>query len=416
MSIRSLCTALSEAAYSVINPGSLLVVDESLYEFNGDCPVRRYIPRKPHQNGLLVYGLAGYFHFGTVSMPYCIDFEPYVPGNLVSPQNAMMALLRRIRQRKPTLAPHLIVDSAFGSLEKLREIRELGAHATMSMSSNSLSGVWELLDFNCGVDEGRLAYLPGEDIIISSFKVMTDRRELYVIKTISSGCKLAEDPSEEEIVSSILCRREVNSTYEYQVEFKDGHREWLAPQAFIDDDGTVNLTWLHFAEADDLSRAFGSYTHAVLKVLSLTKSLNHFSPFPSQGMCAHYGWKATGDKRKVLGRIVKKLSALKEGREGVLSLIESKVGVPSVSGGSSSQLRRFYTDNYPALDRFDREWYNIESTIRPSDWESHFCWSLLQAAVINARTVWCATREERVPTTDFLNDLVSGYVNSLENK
>jgi hypothetical protein len=266
MNIVSLCSDLSEAAYALIKPGSFLVVDESIYEYNGECPIRRYIPRKPHPNGLLVYGLAGYFFFGTESLPYCLDFEPYLLDNQVSPQAAMMKMLERLRDRCPTLTPHLIVDSAFGSLEKLREIRALGAHATMSMPATSLKGVWELLDFNCGIDEGRMAYIPNEGIVISSFKVLTESRETHVIKTISTGCEIEEDPGDEEEVNFILARREVNGVFEYQTEFKDGKRKWLPPQAFIDDDATVNLTWLHYAQEEDLLQVFKTYTQSQLKV------------------------------------------------------------------------------------------------------------------------------------------------------
>lgn len=130
-------------------------------------------------------------------------------------------------------------------------------------------------------------------------------------------------------------------------------------------------------------------------------------------MCAAQGWKATGDKSRVLKRVVKKLKEQLEGRDGVVSLIESKVGGPTASKGSSSQLRRFYTDNYPALDRFDRLWYEMRFLAHPRDWESHFCWSLLHAAVVNARSVWCTLTEERVSMIDFLKLLTDSYASSL---
>ena len=46
----------------------------------------------------------------------------------------------------------------------------------------------------------------------------------------------------------------------------------------------------------------------------------------------------------------------------------------------------------PLLIRFDRLWYEMRFLIRPRDWEIHFCWSLLHATVVNARSVWCAAR------------------------
>jgi hypothetical protein len=383
----------------VILPGGILVVDESLYEFNGECPVKRYIPRKPHPNGILVYCLAGYLYVGEYELPYVFDIEPYVLDNLVSAQEAMMCLYNRFLERHPLLHPHLVVDSAFGSFDKIEDIVNSGGGATMSMPANAKSWLWELLDFNCGIDEGRLAFLPTSKIVVSSFKVLTEAGNEHQIKTISSGCSLDEAGDEEEIVSKVIARRVVRDNTEYHTEFMDGHREWLGARQFIDDDGTTNFSWLHFADADDLGAAFESFTHNQLRE-----------------MCTAQGWKPTGDKQRVLKRVVKKAKQQLAGKEGVTSLIESKIGSPTKVDGSSSQLRRFYTNNYPALDRFDRLWYEMRFFIRPRDWESHFCWSLLHTAVINARSVWCAVSDRRVSMVEFLSGLVSAFAASVENE
>lgn len=96
----------------------------------------------------------------------------------------------------------------------------------------------------------------------------------------------------------------------------------------------------------------------------------------------------------------------------LVSLIESKVGPKASSDDTSAPLRRFYTNNYGVLDRFDRLWYEMRFRIRPRDWESHFCWSLLHAAVLNARAAWCAAHRERVPLKNFLERLVTSFADS----
>ena len=133
-------------------------------------------------------------------------------------------------------------------------------------------------------------------------------------------------------------------------------------------------------------------------------------------MCTAQKWKPTGDKPKVLRRVVKKLKLQLEGQDGIKLLVESKIGSPTASQGSSAQLRRFYTDNYPALDRFDRLWYEMRFVIRPRDWESHFCWSFIHATVVNARSVWCAANDKRVSMIDFLKGLVKAYGDSIVNQ
>jgi hypothetical protein len=258
---------LGVSASDLIKPGSVLVVDESLYEYNGACPIRRYIPRKPHPNGVLTYALSGFFNVGLDKIPYVLDFEPYTLDNLVTPQEAMMALFRRLRTRKPNLRPHLVVDSAFGSFDRLHEIIAEGGNATMSMPATVKPWLWELLDFKCGIDQGRLALLPASNIVISSFKVLAETGNTHQIKTISSGCLVGEVGDEEETVSRIEDRRETaDGTIEYLTEFMDGHTEWLAARDFIDDDGTTNMTWLGFVDEADLEAAFKEFTHANLKV------------------------------------------------------------------------------------------------------------------------------------------------------
>lgn len=265
--IDALASSLGESASSLITPGTNLVVDESLYEYNGDCPVRRYIPRKPHPNGLLVYGLSGYFHVDEHDIPFVLDFEPYTMENQVSAHDAMMALFERLRTRKPLHKPHLIVDSAFGSFGRLSEIVAGGGGATMSMVPTVKPWLWELLDFGCGVDAGRLAYHPKEKIVVSSFKVLTDTGKEHQIKTISSGCEVEEVGNEEDIVVQVRDRRTGNDgQFEYLTDFLDGHSDWLLARDFIDDDGTTNLSWLSFVDDPDIRDAFGKFTHQQLRV------------------------------------------------------------------------------------------------------------------------------------------------------
>ena len=129
-------------------------------------------------------------------------------------------------------------------------------------------------------------------------------------------------------------------------------------------------------------------------------------------MCSSKNWKATGDKARLAKRLVRKQRALLLGREGMVSLIESKIGPKLGDDGPSAQLRRFYAARYQALDRFDRVWYQMRFHDHPHDWLSYFCWSLLHAAIINTRGAWCIAHQEKVPIRDFVANLVAVYVRS----
>lgn len=123
-------------------------------------------------------------------------------------------------------------------------------------------------------------------------------------------------------------------------------------------------------------------------------------------MCESQGWKSGGDKQRIMKRFCKKISVATSGREGAEALIEATVGKTNTSD-ISALIRRHYTDNYAALDRFDRLWYETKFPCRTRDWKSYFCWSLLHCAVINARAAWCLSHRTRVTMKDYIKNLIA---------
>lgn len=51
-----LAHTLSQQVRAAWEVGSFLIEDETVFEWTGNSPVKVYIPRKPHPNGLLAYG------------------------------------------------------------------------------------------------------------------------------------------------------------------------------------------------------------------------------------------------------------------------------------------------------------------------------------------------------------------------
>lgn len=267
MDVLQLARALSETASTLISPSTVIVVDESLYEFNGECPIRRYIPRKPHPNGLLNYCAACYLLSGTHRLPMVLDMEPYLLTNQVAPQEAMIRLHHRIQQRNSHFRLHVVADSAFGSFDRIAELRGAGGDATLSMPSNTKPWLWELLDWGCGVNEGRVAYCPTSGIVATSFKMLSETNTIHQIKTISTGFRVEAAGDDEALVLAVTDRRlSAEGQREYLAHFADGHTDWLLARDFIDSDGTTNLSWLSYASKEDLVEAFSSFTANELRV------------------------------------------------------------------------------------------------------------------------------------------------------
>lgn len=112
-------------------------------------------------------------------------------------------------------------------------------------------------------------------------------------------------------------------------------------------------------------------------------------------------------------RVARKLKASTQGKEGIESLLEATLGPKTGIHGPSGQLRIFYASNMSALDRFDRLWYSMRFVQGARDWESHFCWSLIHAAVLNCRSAWCALHEQRLQVKAFLSQLIVKYLETI---
>lgn len=137
------------------------------------------------------------------------------------------------------------------------------------MSSKVETAVWKLLDWHCGLSAGRTAYMPHNGLLVSSFKVINEKkRKEHQIKTIVSGAKITPPPvdEKEEVVLDILEKREANGKFEYRVKFASGDVQWISPEQFIDDDGVICECWLLQANTKELESALNVFTLRNLSV------------------------------------------------------------------------------------------------------------------------------------------------------
>lgn len=150
----------------------------------------------------------------------------------------------------------------------------------MSMPATCEKAVWALLDWNCGLDAGRTAFIPETGLLVSSFKVMSESSgKEHQIKTIISGATCEREDSDEELVSAVTEKRQENDNTLYKAIFASGEHRWLSARDFIDADGVVNGAWLAFADADDLEAAFSSFTETELKERLIKASFHLFTVY-----------------------------------------------------------------------------------------------------------------------------------------
>jgi len=144
-----------------------------------------------------------------------------------------------------------------------------GTTATMSMSSNVRPWLWEMMDFGCGVDEGRTLFIPETTTLLSILKVVsTNSNNLHTIKTISTGWTPRLKPAKEFVIVKVIDRHQAPSREpEYLGVDEYGDEYWISFRDFISADGTATAAWLEYASVEDLKQDYSRFKCSKLKVL-----------------------------------------------------------------------------------------------------------------------------------------------------
>lgn len=262
-SLLDLCRTCGTRWQSVWKAGNTVVVDESVYANDSNCPCHVYIPRKPHPNGLLSYGLSGYT--AVMRLPILLDIEPWLPGNKLSASESAQRLVNRMRVAHPRLTPHVVMDSLFGSFEVVEKYKRDGVLVTMSMDLQKKQWLWDLLAWECPLESGRAALFPFKDLdggfLASLYHVQTDTGKIIDIRTISSAFGFEVPEKDETAVLSIGERRtDDHDFFIYETQWIDGDTTWEYAHSFMDADGTFNSIWLLQAAEEDIRAALVDLT------------------------------------------------------------------------------------------------------------------------------------------------------------
>ena len=156
----------------------------------------------------------------------------------------------------------------------------------MSMSSRVEPWLWETLGYGCGIDQGRTAYCPKSNLLVSVFTVLSETGKTHQIKTLSTGFQVEQAPGSEDVVLAVKGRRLGPTQDAYLTCYADGSQSWLRFPAFFSDDGTVTSSFISFCSREDLERVFKTYSKRQL-----------------QALCAGQNLRSTGAKQRLQGRL-----------------------------------------------------------------------------------------------------------------
>lgn len=94
-------------------------------------------------------------------------------------------------------------------------------------------------------------------------------------------------------------------------------------------------------------------------------------------------------------------------KEDLDTRVEASVG-PIQTGWMSmpGRIRKFYTQNYKALDQFDQLWYECCYDKRDISWETRYTWALILDCVLNAHSAYCESTHSIEPLRTFIGHLI----------
>ena len=73
-------------------------------------------------------------------------------------------------------------------------------------------------------------------------------------------------------------------------------------------------------------------------------------------------------------------------------------------------IRRFYTNQYKSVDKYDTAYYDFLPEHDEPRWEAVFLWAALFMAAHHSWAAWCELRRHRVNMRTFLEALVEEWV------
>lgn len=98
-------------------------------------------------------------------------------------------------------------------------------------------------------------------------------------------------------------------------------------------------------------------------------------------------------------------------------MYEQRVGSVKIGETSiSSKIRRIYTNNYSALDRFDRFWYQIVYPFKHMNWRTYFAWCVLKQGLVNAHVAYMKYLNKKIPIRHFCESVIKEFVKESSNK
>ena len=361
-----LSTILHRCWCDVINPSHDFAIDEAIFAYHSRVDVsspQRYIPRKPHPNGLLTY----YAGFNTCHGPFIFDLEPDYQNPSLNARLAVQKMVQRWKCKDVT--PHVTLDAGFSGEEGIEIVKDLNCFTTASFNKAHKSWLFNLL---------KLYALNG--------RCLSVKNDLGIWSIHKNG------EGEHFLVTNAFCEAETETLNQSPAfsadQVKTFSKIGMRGLAAIANGLGISL------EGDELSMAKAIVKHVSPNSLSTEVETfnnpinNQASSCPTQellkksikelqSMAKDLKIKSTGRKDE----LVQALISAYQIKADKLALTKQQL---RKSGTINAIQHDHYRRTFNAIDLHDRHWNLLQNHHTINSWKAKFVLSLLQSGLVNA--------------------------------
>ena len=362
---------------NAINPGTEFAVDETMYAFFGrelDCP-KRYIPRKPHKNGLLTYPAA----FNTAHGPYLFDVAvDWIFNRPLNGRAAFRDIVKRWNWESPF---HVIVDAGFSGEQEHLLLGDLACNFTASINQGHKKWLVELLKRYCAREE-HIAVVDADGMVWSFAKDTLDDAEHFVVSNAfkKSAKRAREDHINPEQLKHLakVGIRGLNMIADqfglasHLNEFVQATNiaqaiNQLVPEADIEPGDVIqgnngNGGGQPAPQGDDLEKKTAKELQEIARGLQL---------------------KAAGQTKQDLVIRIRQARTISSSQRN-----STKEALEQGRKKEGRALHQKYKQVFNSIDQHDSKWYDVQNHHDIHNWRAKFVMSLMISGVVNASVVF----------------------------
>lgn len=412
-------------------PGANLALDELVIPFSGASPLKAFIERKPHPEGLLAYLLSS--QGGRSGKSYILDFAFVDRLPKLTAIGAFDFLSTRVAnsprfQSRGSVRPHIVFDALFGGLESVERLGRLNLFGTGAVSAASVPALIETLSFrlpgrawrlarrrkNGHVDMHCLLFRDNADVVVASNAMQCSCESGSEANNANSSAPSEAIEAEESSTraegngasSGGFTERDVKSLVHLA---KENARlaVFLAERCGIDrlkcgGDGLKAVSLMTGLPIAELERCGGSPA----PVSAVGDTYDSATGVLLKAMCKDRGLKTAGNRAELLTRLRNADRRLLSDPIAEMNRLvgEGRPGpVPS-----AAHLYWEYRKWFNGVDRHNVGYYALEFPHRETDPQRCFVWCLLQMLLSNAWVLYLELHRDRdVMLTDFVDCLLA---------